>query len=114
MLKICNLSVAIAEKPILQDVSMNFEVGKNYCILGKNGSGKSSLSSVIMGHPAYEITGGEITLNDENLLEMEPEERSEKGIFLSFQNITEIKGIKLIEYLRTIYNIHLKHKQAEG
>ena len=67
-----------------------------------------------MGHPAYEITGGEITLNDENLLEMEPEERSEKGIFLSFQNITEIKGIKLIEYLRTIYNIHLKHKQAEG
>lgn len=113
MLNISNLSVSIADKNILDDISLAFEKGKNYCILGKNGSGKSSLSSVIMGHPSYEVTGGTITLDGEDLLEMEPEERSEKGIFLSFQSITEIKGIKLMEYLRTIYNIHLKHKQPD-
>lgn len=66
-----------------------------------------------MGHPAYEVTNGKIEIDGENLLIMEPEERSEKGIFLSFQSITEIKWIKLMEYLRTIYNIHLKHKQPD-
>lgn len=113
MLTVKNLCVAISGKDILSDISLSFERGKNYCILGKNGSGKSSLSSVIMGHPAYEVTSGSITLDGEDVLAMEPEERSEKGIFLSFQSITEIKGIKLIEYLRTIYNIHLGHKKPD-
>lgn len=60
-----------------------------------------------MGNPAYEITEGSIALDGEDLLAMSPEERSLKGIFLSFQNVTEIKGIKISEYLRTIYNLHL-------
>jgi len=60
-----------------------------------------------MGNPAYEVSEGTITLDGADLLEMSPEERSLKGIFLSFQNVTEIKGIKVSEYLRTIYNLHL-------
>lgn len=66
-----------------------------------------------MGHPKYEVTGGTITINGEDLIEMEPDERSQAGIFLSFQNIPEIKGVKLSEYLRTIFNISEKGKNDE-
>ncbi|PZM83700.1 Fe-S cluster assembly ATPase SufC [Candidatus Gracilibacteria bacterium] len=66
-----------------------------------------------MGHPKYDYISGKIEIDDENLLDLSPDERSAAGIFLSFQNIPEIKGIKLSEYLRTIYNIHLKNKNPE-
>ncbi len=98
MIDIRDLTVQAGDTQILDGVSMQFEPGKNYCILGKNGSGKSTLSSVLMGHPSYEVTGGEITINPGvprtsglDLLKMEPDERSRAGIFLSFQNIPEIK-----------------------
>lgn len=107
MLAIKNLHASVADTEILHGIDLVFNKGKNTCILGKNGSGKSSLASIIMGNPAYEVTSGSITLDNENLLAMAPEERSLAGIFLSFQNVTEIKGIKVSEYLRTIYNLHL-------
>ena len=107
MLEIQNLHASVAHTAILHGIDVTFEKSKNTCILGKNGSGKSSLASIIMGNPAYEVTDGTITLDGENLLAMSPEERSLAGIFLSFQNVTEIKGIKVSEYLRTIYNLHL-------
>lgn len=107
MIEIKNLHAKVADTEILHGLDISFEKGKNTCILGKNGSGKSSLASIIMGNPAYEVTDGTITLDGENLLTMSPEERSLKGIFLSFQSVTEIKGIKVSEYLRTIYNLHL-------
>jgi len=107
MLEIKNLHASVADTEILHGIDVAFEKGKNTCILGKNGSGKSSLASIIMGNPAYEVTDGAMTLNNENLLTMPPEERSLRGIFLSFQNVIEIKGIKVSEYLRTIYNLHL-------
>ncbi len=107
MIEIKNLHAKVAEAEILHGIDITFEKGKSTCILGKNGSGKSSLASIIMGNPVYEVTDGTITLDGENLLAMSPEERSLKGIFLSFQNVTEIKGIKVSEYLRTIYNLHL-------
>lgn len=107
MLEIKNLKASVADTEILKWISLTIEKGKNTCILGKNGSGKSSLASIIMGNPAYTISEWNITLDGENLLEMSPEERSLKWIFLSFQNVTEIKGIKVSEYLRTIYNLHL-------
>ncbi|MBP6921230.1 Fe-S cluster assembly ATPase SufC [Candidatus Gracilibacteria bacterium] len=107
MLVIKNLHAKVADTEILHGIDLSFEKGKNTCILGKNGSGKSSLASIVMGNPAYEVTDGSITLDNENLLTMSPEERSLAGIFLSFQNVTEIKGIKVSEYLRTIYNLHL-------
>ncbi|MCH8518594.1 Fe-S cluster assembly ATPase SufC [Candidatus Gracilibacteria bacterium] len=113
MINIKNLEVSVGDESILKGVSLKFELGKNYCILGKNGSGKSTLSSVLMGHPSYEITTGEITLDGEDLIEMEPNERSAAGIFLSFQNIPEIKGVKLSEYLRTIFNIAEKGRNPD-
>ena len=123
MIEIKNLEVSVWEKEIIKWVSLSFELGKNYCILWKNGSGKSTLSSVLMGHPKYEVTGGEIQIRVpvanstgteiKDLLEMEPNERSNAGIFLSFQNIPEIKWVKLSEYLRTIFNIAEKQKNPE-
>ena len=122
MIQIQNLFVSAWEKEILSWVSLDFELGKNYCLLGKNGSGKSTLSSVLMGHPKYEVTGGSITITSPqsspsqgeevatNLVEMTPDERSQAWVFLSFQNIPEIKWVKLSEYLRTIYNIAEKQR----
>ena len=104
-IRIKNLHAKAWDKEILKWISLNFELGKNYCLLWKNGSGKSTLSSVLMGHPKYEVTGGEISIDENNLLEMGPDERSRAGIFLSFQNIPEIKWVMLSEYLRTIFNI---------
>lgn len=104
MLQLKNLSVHVGEKQILNQISFDFETGKNYCILGKNGSGKSSLAMAIAGNPKYEISEGELLLDGQNLAEMSPDERNKAGIFLTFQNIPEIPGVKLFEFLKTIYD----------
>lgn len=113
MIEIKNLHTAVEDKEILKWVSLEFQLGKNYCLLGKNWSGKSTLSSFLMGHPKYKHVSWDVSIDGENLLEMDPEERSAAGLFLSFQHVPEIKGIKLSEYLRTIYNISLKQKNPE-
>jgi Fe-S cluster assembly ATP-binding protein len=113
MLSIHQLKVKAVDKEILQGVDIAFEVGKNYVVLGKNGSGKSTLSSVIAGSPKYVVESGTITLDGEDLLAMSPEERSQKGIFLSFQNVPEIKWVNLWEYLRTIYNHSMEKKHPD-
>ncbi len=120
MIRIQNLEAWVWEKQILKGISLDFELWKNYCLLGKNGSGKSTLSSILMGHPSYEVTWGEITITSSNsekaelkLLEMWPDERSQAGIFLSFQNIPEIKWVKLSEFLRTIFNISAKNNSRD-
>ena len=110
MIQIQNLRAWAWDKKILKWVSLDFQPGKNYCILWKNGSGKSTLSAVVSGSPKYSVESGSISIDDKNLLDMSPEERSAAWVFLSFQNVPEITGIKLSEYLRTIYNIHLKKK----
>lgn len=112
MLDIQDLKVSVEEKDVLQWVSLSFEQGKNYCILGKNGSGKSSLAMTVMGHPSYEVSSGTITLDSEDILEMEPDERAQAGIFLAFQSIPEVKGVKLFEFLRTIYNARWDKKES--
>ena len=104
MLKINNLSSQVENKEILHSISFDFQSGKNYCILGKNGSGKSSLAMLITGNPKYEITGGTIELDGQVLNEMSPDERARAGIFLTFQNIPEIPGVKLFEFLKSIYD----------
>lgn len=104
MLTIENLHVTVEEKEVLKGISMSFEKGKNYCLLGKNGSGKSSLALTVMWHPKYEITEGDISIDGESLKELSAHERAQKGIFLAFQSIPEIKGVKLFEFLRTIYS----------
>lgn len=114
MIKIKDLKIWVEEKEILKWVNLEFEKWKNYCLLGKNWSWKSSLSSFLMWHPKYEYISWSIEIDGENLIEMEPNKRSAKWIFLSFQNIPEIKWIKLSEYLRTIYNISLKNEKPDS
>lgn len=76
MLEIKNISIQIQDKTILNKVNMQFELGKNYCILGKNGSGKSSLAMTIMGHPKYEIIDGDIQLDGQSIKQLSPNERA--------------------------------------
>lgn len=104
MLEIRNLKVSINEKQILK--GLNLKIGENqiHAIMGPNGSGKSTLASTLMGHPGYEVNEGDVLLNNENILEMEPNERAEKGLFLSFQYPSEVEGVNISSYLRLIYN----------
>ncbi len=104
MLSIKNLSVQVENKTILDTISMDFELGRNYCIIGKNGSGKSSLAMTIMGHPKYMIRNGDILVDNKSIGKLNPHERAKLGIFVAFQHIPEIKGIKLFEFLRSIYD----------
>lgn len=108
MLSIKDLSVEIDNKIILDNVSMNFDLGKNYCIIGKNGSGKSSLAMTIMWHPKYSITHWESQIESWklkiDLLPLSTHERAKLWIFVAFQHIPEIKWIKLFEFLRSIYD----------
>jgi Fe-S cluster assembly ATP-binding protein len=105
MLSIKDLSVNVWEKEILKNISFDFEEGKNYCILWKNGSWKSSLAMSIAWNPRYEIVSWNITLDWTPLKNLKPDERSKLGIFLSFQNIPEIPGVKLFEFLKSIYDL---------
>ena len=109
MIQIQNLEVSAGEKKILNWLSLEFKLWKNYCLLGTNGSGKSTLSSTLMGSPKYRVTSGSVVIDEKDLLSLNPEERAIEWLFLSFQNVPEIAGIKLSEYLRTIYNISLKN-----
>lgn len=112
MLSLASYSVSIERKPIIHDFSYTFQLGRVYCILGRNGSGKSSLAFSLMGHPRYSVSGG-LSLNDTSILRLSPDVRSERGIYLSFQSVPEIPWIKLLEYLRTIYNISEWKKNPE-
>lgn len=109
MIKIQNLKVWVWEKVILNWVNLEFEIWKNYCLLWKNGSGKSTLSSFLMWHPWYNYIEWSVEIDWNNLFEMWVEDRSAAWLFLSFQNVPEIVGINLWEYLRIIYNISLKN-----
>lgn len=109
MIKIKDLKVNIWDKEILKWVNVSFEIWKNYCLLWKNWSWKSTLSSVLAWNPKYEVKSWILELDWKNLLSLAPEEKSRLWIFLSFQNVPEILWIRLSEYLRTIYNIHLKN-----
>ena len=113
MIKIKDLKVSVWEKKILKGITLDFEIWKNYCLLWKNGSWKSTLSSFLMWNPKYSYVSWSVDIDWENLIDMTPEDRSKKGLFLSFQNVPEITGIRLWEYLRIIYNISLKSSNPE-
>jgi Fe-S cluster assembly ATP-binding protein len=113
MLELKNLSVSVGEKSVLRDINLQFQPGKIYFVVGKNGGGKSSMVMSIMGYPNYHITEGSLWLDGENITECDITTRSQKGIFLALQNIPEIPGIKLGEYLRTIYLEKLKRDSPE-
>jgi Fe-S cluster assembly ATP-binding protein len=111
MLEIKNLSVSIEDKPILHDLSLSVKAGEVAAIMGPNGSGKSTLAYVIAGKPDYEVTSGEIFLEGENLLELEPNERALRGLFLAFQYPTEIPGVGAMTFLKSALNAH---RRARG
>ncbi|MFA5748041.1 MAG: Fe-S cluster assembly ATPase SufC [Candidatus Absconditabacterales bacterium] len=104
MLNIKNLTVKVEQKKILENINLNFQLGKNYGILGKNGSGKSSLAMSIMGNPKYKIISGDIQIDTKSIKKLSPDQRAKQGIFLAFQHIPEIKGVKVFEFLRSIYD----------
>ena len=113
MLEVRNLSVSIHDKPILDGLNLTVETGQVAAIMGPNGSGKSTLSYVIAGKPDYEVTGGEVLLNGENILELEPNERAAKGVFLAFQYPVEIPGVATMTFLKAALNAQ-RRARGEG
>ncbi len=102
VLKIVNLHAQIEGKPILKGVNLTIQSGETHAIMGKNGSGKSTLSNVILGHPKYEIIEGDIIYKGESILDLQPDERARKGIFLSFQYPTAIPGVSVLNFFKTM------------
>jgi len=108
LLEVKNLQVRVEEREILHGLSLAVNKGEVHAIMGPNGSGKSTLSHVIAGKPGYEVTGGEILFNGEDLLAMAPDQRSAKGVFLAFQYPVEIPGVATMTFLRTALNAQRK------
>ena len=104
VLEIKNLHVSIEEKEILKGVNLKMQTGEIHAIMGPNGTGKSTLSAAIMGHPSYEVTEGEVLLDGENVLELEVDERARAGLFLAVQYPSEIAGITNAEFMRAAIN----------
>src|SRR5215217_7555481 len=113
MLEIRNLHASAGEKPILRGISLTVNAGEVHAVMGPNGSGKSTLAQVLAGHPGYEVTEGEVLYQGENLLELEPEERAQKGVFLAFQYPVEIPGVSNAYFLRSAYNEVRKSRGQE-
>ena len=102
MLEVRNLSATAGEREILRGVNLTVNAGEVHAIMGPNGSGKSTLAQVLAGHPAYTVTGGEVLYEGEDLLDLEPEERAQKGVFLAFQYPVAIPGVTVTNFLRAI------------
>ena len=104
LLEINNLEVSINGNNILKKFNLTVNKGEIHAIMGPNGSGKSTLSKVLAGHPSYDVNGGNIFFNGSSILELEPQERSNLGIFLAFQYPIEIPGVSNEDFLRLAYN----------
>jgi Fe-S cluster assembly ATP-binding protein len=113
VLTIKDLTATVSDKQILNGVNLTVNAGEVHAIMGPNGSGKSTLAQVLAGHPAYEITAGEVTYDGRDLLEMEPEERAQAGLFLAFQYPVEIPGVSNAYFLRAAYNEMRKARGEE-
>jgi len=111
MLEIKNLHAGIDDKDILNGINLSINAGEVHAIMGPNGSGKSTLSSVIAGNETYEVTEGDVLLDNESLMELAPEERAHKGIFLSFQYPVEIPGVTTTNFVKTAIN---EKRKASG
>ena len=112
-LEIRNLHVRVEDQPILRGVDLTVRQGEIHALMGPNGSGKSTLSNTIMGHPAYEVTEGEILFDGVNVMELEPDERSRLGLFLAFQYPVAIPGVTVANFLRHAINARRKAADPE-
>ena len=113
MLTIENLHAQVEGKQILNGIDLDVKAGEVHAIMGPNGSGKSTLSSVIAGHQDYEVNHGTMLLEGEDLVDLSPEERAHKGIFLSFQYPVEIPGVSVTNFIKTAINASRKAKGLE-
>lgn len=113
MLKISNLKASIEGKEILHGINLEVKAGEVHAIMGPNGSGKSTLASVLVGRELVQVTGGSVTFDGRDLLQLSPEERSLAGIFLSFQYPVEIPGVSMVNFLRTAVNEHRKYQNLD-
>lgn len=113
MLEIKNLHASINGKEILKGINLTVNDGEVHALMGQNGAGKSTLSNIIVGHPAYEVTEGEILFNGKNILSLSPEERAHEGIFLSFQQPVEIPGVSMVNFMRAAVNAKRKYQGLE-
>ena len=111
MLSIKNLHASIEDKEILKGINLEIKAGEVHAIMGPNGAGKSTLSSIIAGNETYEVTAGEILLENEDISELAPEERAHKGVFLSFQYPVEIPGVSVTNFMKTAIN---ESRKARG
>ena len=109
MLEIRNLHASVEGKEILRGIDLTIRDGEVHVLMGPNGSGKSTLSNVLVGNPKYEVTEGEVIFNGKNLLELEPEDRSHEGIFMSFQAPIEIPGVSMTNFMRAALNAKRKY-----
>jgi len=113
VLEIRNLTASIDGNQILKGINLTINKGEVHAIMGPNGSGKSTLAKVLAGHPAYEVTGGEVIYDGKNLLEMSPDERAREGVFMAFQYPVEVPGVSNAQFLRLAYNEKQKHIGAD-
>ncbi len=113
MLEVKNLNVAIGERRILNDLNLAVAPGEVAAIMGPNGSGKSTLAYVIAGKEEYEVLSGEVLLNGENVLQLSPDERAAKGLFLAFQYPVEIPGVATMTFLKAALNAQRKQRGEE-
>jgi Fe-S cluster assembly ATP-binding protein len=104
LLDISGLRATAGDREILRGIDLSVMPGEVHAVMGPNGSGKSTLAQVLAGNPAYQVTAGEVIYNGENLLELEPEERAQRGLFLAFQYPVEIPGVSNAYFLRAAYN----------
>ena len=113
MLTIKDLHVSINGKEILKGIDLKVNVGEIHAIMGPNGSGKSTLASVLAGREEFEVTGGNVSYLGEDLLELSPEDRARKGIFLGFQYPVEIPGVSMVNFMKTALNEKRKYHGLE-
>jgi len=113
LLEIKDLHAGIEGREILKGLTMNVNKGEVHAIMGPNGSGKSTLAKVLAGHPSYEVISGEVIYEGKNLLELDPDERARKGVFLAFQYPVEVPGVSNSQFLRLAYNEKMKHLGEE-
>ena len=113
MLQITNLHAAVEETPILKGVDLTVGPGEIHAVMGPNGSGKSTLAQVLAGHEAFDVTGGSVSYEGRDLLDMDPEDRAREGLFLAFQYPVEIPGVNTTYFLRTGLNEIRRHRGEE-
>jgi Fe-S cluster assembly ATP-binding protein len=113
MLEVRNLHASVAGNEILKGLDLTVNAGEVHAIMGPNGSGKSTLAQVLSGHPAYAVTAGSITFEGKDLLDLDPEERAQAGVFLAFQYPVEIRGVTNAYFLRSALNAMRKARGQE-